>query len=210
MMIGVRADCCVAARSAFGGVCTPAERTGEAVWAVGPSDVTQPETTLTKVAARTIFHIPVAPRTAQKLHTAWLTAGKPASGCPGGDFPACRQCRLKREKRRQGGCLGEIPVHGARRLSICDAQYQHEVPPAPIVRACPVEWRGRGRPCRPKLRPPDSFRLARRKRCCGRNSRKGVRSGFTSRLPRGGAIGFRRGPYLLCRRFLGHSGGFTG
>jgi len=39
----------------------PAERTGEDLWAVGPSDVTQPETTLTKVAASTIFHIPVAP-----------------------------------------------------------------------------------------------------------------------------------------------------
>jgi hypothetical protein len=67
-MRGALADCCVAARSAFDGVCTPAERADEDVWAVGPSEVTQPETTLTKVAARTIFHIPVAPKAALSAH----------------------------------------------------------------------------------------------------------------------------------------------
>jgi hypothetical protein len=191
--MGALADCCAAARSAFDGVCTPAERADEDVWAVGPSEVTQPETTLTKVAARTIFHILVAPKTAPTCNTAWLAAGKPrASVWPGGEFPARCQCRPIREKRRQGGCLGEIPVHGARPLSICDAQDQHELPPAPIVRASPVEWRDRCRPRHPKLRPPDGFRLGRRKRCRGRNLRKGVRSRSTSGMLRG--VGFCRGP----------------
>lgn len=61
MMIGARADCWAAARSAFCGVCAPAERTGEDLWAVGPSEVTQPETRPAKTATATIFHIPVAP-----------------------------------------------------------------------------------------------------------------------------------------------------
>jgi hypothetical protein len=63
MIIGARADCCgLAARSAIcADCCAPAERTAEDLWAVGPSDVTQPETMLIRAAAMAIFHMPAAP-----------------------------------------------------------------------------------------------------------------------------------------------------
>jgi hypothetical protein len=77
MMIGARADCWFATRSAFCGACTLAARTAEDLWAVGPSDVTQPETRLVKTAAATILHIPVTPQVRRlKLPIVWLTDRK--------------------------------------------------------------------------------------------------------------------------------------
>lgn len=53
------------------------ERTADDLWAVGDSDVTQPETTLIEATATTIFHMAIASTGWTATVTpAWLTDGK--------------------------------------------------------------------------------------------------------------------------------------